>query len=204
VPRDLARALLIDFDGVLRLWDPAVAAAVEESNRLEPGVLLRTAMSWDIYRPAVSGEITDEQWMGLIASRLPLPLSAAEAAVAQWQSHRGYVDTEVLAFVREVRAAGVPVGLATNATDRLRGDLTALGLDDEFDVIASSWEMKVHKPSPEFFQRACVALRVVPRLVMFVDDDDRSIGGARVAGLSALRWSARRDFGYLRPALGLA
>jgi putative hydrolase of the HAD superfamily len=200
--RQPARALLIDLDGVLRLWEPPVA--VEEKYGLEPGVLLRTAMSWDIYRPAVAGEITDAEWMRLIAMRLPLPGEEAAAAVAEWQTHRGYVDDEVLAFVREIRAAGRPVGLASNATDRLRGDLDSLGLADDFDVVVSSSELKVHKPAPAYFERACAALGLEPHWVLFIDDDDRAVRGARVAGMPAYRWSSRRDFTYLRAALGVS
>ena len=172
--RQPARALLIDLDGVLRRWEPPVA--VEEKYGLEPGVLVRTAMTWDIYRPAV----------------------------AEWQADRGYLDSDVLAFVRDVRAAGRPVGLATNATDRLRDDLTALGLDDDFDAVVSSWELQVHKPAPEFFTRAAAALGLDPHWILFIDDDDRAVRAARVAGMPAYRWSERRDFGYLRAALGIA
>ena len=201
--RQPARALLIDLDGVLRHWDPAVPRGVEEKYGLEPGLLLKTAMTWELYRPAVAGEITDAQWMELIASRLPLDGPQAAAAVAEWQTHRGTVDQEVLDLVRDVRAAGRPVGLATNATDRLRDDLALLGLADEFDVILSSWELKIHKPAPEFFAKAAEALGAEPPWILVVDDDDRVIRGARAAKMLALRWSERRDFGYLRPALGL-
>jgi putative hydrolase of the HAD superfamily len=201
--RQPARALLIDLDGVLRLWDPQVGQAVEAKYGLDPGALLKTAMTWDIYRPAVAGEIDDADWMRLVAMRLPLPETDAAAAVAEWQQHRGYVDEEVLALVREVRAAGLPVGLATNATDRLRGDLEALGLAGEFDVVLSSWELKIHKPAPEFYAAACAALGQDPQWVLFVDDDDRAIRGARAAKLLAYRWTGRREFGYLRAAMGL-
>ena len=109
----------------------------------------------------------------------------------------------MLAFVREVRAAGRPVGLATNATDRLRGDLDALGLAGEFDAVVSSSELEVHKPAPEYFERACAALGLEPHWVLFVDDDDRAVRGARAAGMPAYRWSGRRDFAYLRAALGV-
>jgi putative hydrolase of the HAD superfamily len=202
--RQPARALLIDLDGVLRRWDPQVDQAVEATYGLAPGTLLKTAMTWDIYRPAVAGEITDADWMRLIAMRLPLPEPDGAAAVAEWQEHRGHVDREVLELVREVRAAGLPVGLATNATDRLRGDLEALGLADEVDVVVSSWELKIHKPAPEFFAAACAALGQDPQWVLFVDDDDRAIRGARAAKLLAYRWTERREFGYLRAALGLS
>jgi putative hydrolase of the HAD superfamily len=201
--RQPARALLIDLDGVLRQWDPAVVAAVEQSYGLAPGTLLSTAMSWDLLRPAVAGELTDAQWMTVVASRLPLPTDQATAAVEEWQRHRGFVDDEVLAFVRDVRAAGLLVGLATNATDRLRDDLAGLGLAKEFDAVISSWELKIHKPAPEFFARACAVLGVEPAWVLFVDDDDRTIRGARAAKLLAYRWTGPEGLPYLRRALGL-
>jgi putative hydrolase of the HAD superfamily len=202
-PRERAQALLIDLDGVLRRWDPAPMIAVEVDYGLKPAALLETSMSWDIYRPAVSGEITDAEWMRLVAERLPIEPEKAAEAVARWQSYRGEPDPDVLAFVREVRAGGRKVGLATNATDRLRPDLDALGLTDEVDVVISSWEQKVHKPAPEFFQRACELIGFAPKHVLFVDDDDRAVRGARVAGLPAYRWSGPEHVAYLRKALDL-
>jgi putative hydrolase of the HAD superfamily len=201
--RQPARALLIDLDGVLRRWDPSVPASVERSYGLPSGVLLDTAMEWGLYRPAVAGELSDADWMADVAARLPLPPDRAAAAVAEWQRDRGVVDAEVLGFVRDVRAAGRPVGLATNATDRLRGDLSSLGLAGEVDVVVSSWEIGIHKPAPEFFARASAALELEPHWVLFVDDDDRAVRGARAAGMPAFRWTGAQDLPYLRGALGL-
>jgi putative hydrolase of the HAD superfamily len=201
--RQPPRALLIDLDGVLRRWDPTVASTVEQSYGLEPGVLLGGAMSWDLLRPAVTGEITDAEWMSLVASRLPLDEPEASAAVAEWHRDRGSVDPDVLALIRDVRAAGLPVGLATNATDLLRADLDALGLTGEFDAVFSSWEMKVHKPAPAYFTRVCADLGVEPQWVLFVDDDDRAVLGARAAKLLAFRWTGPDGIPYLRKALGL-
>ena len=201
--REPAQALLIDLDGVLRRWDPAPMIAVEVKYGLKPAALLETSMSWDIYRPAMAGEMTDAEWMGLVASRLPIDPDQAAAAVAEWQAYRGEVDPDALAFVREVRAAGRPVGLATNATDRLPGDLEALGLTGEFDVVVSSWEQKTHKPAPEFFTRACQLIRVLPKFVLFVDDDDRVVQAARAARMAAYRWTGPQHLTYLRKALDI-
>ncbi|GAB3955658.1 hypothetical protein GCM10027614_65620 [Micromonospora vulcania] len=111
------------------------------------------------------------------------------------------MDTEVLDVVREVRAAGIKVGLATNATDLLDADLAALGLTDELDVVVNSSTLGVHKPAPEYFQAACVALATPPARVLFVDDEDWAVRGARSAGLSAHRWGGHADLRYLRAAL---
>jgi putative hydrolase of the HAD superfamily len=201
--RDRAQALLIDLDGVLRRWDPAPMIAVEVKYGLKPASFLETSMSWDLYRPAVAGEITHAEWMRLVAERLPLDGEEAVAAVAEWQEYRGEPDPEVLAFVREVRAGGRKVGLATNGTDLLAADLDLLGLTGEVDLVINSWDLKVHKPAPEFFQRACLAIGNLPKHVLFVDDDDRVISGARTAGLAGYRWAGTEHVPYLRKVLDL-
>ncbi len=201
--RDPARALLIDFDGVLRRWDPAPMIAVELKYGLKPAALLETSMAWEIYRPAMAGEVTHEQWMRAVADALPLDPAEAAAAVAEWQAYRGEVDPEALAFVREVRAGGRKVGLATNATDLLDADLARLDLAGEFDLVVNSWALKIHKPAPEYFQRACELIGELPKHVLFVDDDDRVVRGARAAGLAAYRWTGPQHLPYLRKALAL-
>lgn len=201
--RERATALLLDFDGVLRRWDPAVAAGVEREYGLTEGVLGEIAMSWGLLQPVLTGQVSHAQWMVSVADALTpvVGVDRARAAVQEWQSYRGEVDPEVLAFVREVRAVGIRVGLGTNATDLLDADLAALDLTGELDVIVNSSVVGVHKPAKEYFQAACEALETPPGRVLFVDDEDRAVAGARVAGLSAHRWSGPADLRYLRAAL---
>jgi putative hydrolase of the HAD superfamily len=202
--RDPARALLIDFDGVLRRWDPAPMIAVELKYGLKPAAFLETAMEWDVYRPAMAGEMTHDEWMRVVASRLPLSSADAASAVAEWQAYRGEVDPDALAFVREVRAAGRRVGLATNATDLLSADLEKLELTGEIDVVINSWDLKVHKPAPEYFRKAAELIGELPKHILFVDDDERAVRGARAAMMSAYRWTGPQHLPYLRKALELS
>lgn len=189
-------ALLVDLDGVLRRWDPAVPATIESAYGLAEGALLDTAMAWHRLRPAITGEITHAEWISSVASVLGSP-----SAVAKWQEYRGEVDPDVLAFVREVRASGIPVGLATNATDRLDADLDLLGLTGELDAVVNSSVVGAHKPAKEYFAAACTALRTPPDRVLLVDDSDRVVRGARVARLLAYRWTDPSDLKYLRASL---
>jgi putative hydrolase of the HAD superfamily len=203
VSRERATALLVDFDGVLRRWDPAVAAGVEREYGLTEGVLSEIAMSWGLLQPVLTGQVSHAQWMTSVAEALTPSVGAerARAAVEEWQRYRGEVDPEVLGFVRQVREAGVRVGLGTNATDQLDADLATLGLTDEFDAVVNSSVVGVNKPAKEYFQAACEALETPPSRVLFVDDEDRAVAGARVAGLSAHRWTGPNDLRYLRAAL---
>ncbi|MDG4808324.1 HAD-IA family hydrolase [Micromonospora sp. WMMD1120] len=202
--RERATALLLDLDGVVRRFDPAVAAGVEREYGLDEGVLTEIAMQWGRLRPVLTGQVTHAEWVSSVADALAGPAGGpdrARAAVEQWQRYRGEVDTAVLDLVREVRAAGITVGLGTNATDLLDADLAALDLVGEFDVVVNSSALGVHKPAPEYFRAACTALATPPARVLFVDDEDWAVRGARAAGLSAHRWGGAADLRYLRAAL---
>ncbi|MFI7079851.1 HAD family hydrolase [Micromonospora sp. NPDC049903] len=202
--RERATALLLDFDGVLRRFDPAVAAGVEREYGLTEGVLGEIAEHWELLQPVLTGRVSHAEWVSSVADALAESAGGpqrARAAVEQWQRYRGEVEPAVLDFVREMRGRGIRVGLATNATDLLDEDLATLGLVGELDVVVNSSVVGVHKPAREYFQAACEALETAPGRVLFVDDEDRAISGARVAGLSAHRWSGPEDLRYLRAAL---
>ncbi|MGH3660521.1 MAG: HAD family hydrolase [Micromonosporaceae bacterium] len=201
--REPCDALLIDLDGVVRVFDPDHIADVERRHGLSEGQLREIAFEPDRLRLAVLGTVSHQEWMDGVAASLAGEVgeSAAQAAVAEWSRYRGRVQPEVLEFVAELRTAGVPVGLASNATDRLDADLTALGLTDAFDVVVNSAVIGHCKPSREYFLAACEALGVTPGSCMFVDDDDRNVRGARVAGLSAYRHTGVTDLRYVRAAL---
>jgi len=205
--RPRASALLVDLDGTLRHWDPEIEHGIELTHGLKPGALKATAMDWSRLMPAIIGEITHAEWVGVVATDLADETgdpAGARAAVEEWQSYRGEVDLALLALIREARESGVRVGLATNATDQLQPDLDLLGLAAEFDAVVNSSVLRIPKPAPEYFGAACLALRTRPDHVLFVDDSDRFIRGARAAGLSAHRWTGPADIPYIRAALDLA
>jgi putative hydrolase of the HAD superfamily len=205
-PRPRAEALLLDFDGVVRRLNPNVQAEVEGRYGLPAGTVRETALEWTRMIPAVTGQVSRAEWLDGVAQTLAERVGGVERArelIAEWDAYRGEVIPEVLGFAREVRAAGVTVGLASNATNDLPDDLATLGLTDDFDVIVNSSQIGLHKPSKEFFIAACQAVKAIPQQVMFIDDQDRNVRGARVAGLSAYRYEPPDDLSYVRKALGI-
>lgn len=197
-----AEALLLDFDGVLRRYDHKVQAKVEARYGLPAGTVLQTAMQWPRLLPALTGQISRAEWLDGVAVVLSDRIGdRARPLIEEWESYRGEIQPEVLAFIREVRAEGVRVALATDGTTDLADDLRFFGLTDDFDVIVNSAEIGIHKPAPGFFQAACEALQVTPSRVFFVDDDDRNVRAARAANLSAYRYEPPDDLHYVRAAL---
>jgi putative hydrolase of the HAD superfamily len=198
VRRTPPTALLLDFDGVLRWWDPAVPAAVEAQYGLAPGVLYRALFHPDRLRAAVLGQLKHADWMAEVVAEV----GDAEA-VARWQAYRGEIRQPVLDLVRQARAAGRPVGLATNATDQLDADLANLGVAGEVDAVVNSSVLGVAKPSAEYYLAGCALLDTPPARCLLLDDSARFVAGARAAGLVAHRYAGPQDLAYVRALLAL-
>jgi putative hydrolase of the HAD superfamily len=199
-------ALLIDFDGVLRRFDPAVTAVAEQRYGLAPGTVLEIALEWPRVEPVIAGRASQADWLLGIAETLADRvggLDPARSLMVEYDAYRGAIVPEVLAFVRAARRAGVRVVLATNATDALDLDLDTFGVHDDFDAVANSSVIGAYKPQKEFFLAACDLIDTPPAQCLLVDDTDRNVRGARAAGLSALRFSGPADLSYARSALSL-
>jgi putative hydrolase of the HAD superfamily len=163
--------LIIDVDGVLRRWDPAIIAEAERGNGLPSGVLAEAAFAdRDVLQAATTGVLTDRQWRAGVADQLSARYGEnGQRAVAAWSSSAGEVNAEVLDLVRAYRRDH-PVAVLSNGTDRLPADLVRLGLDLEVDAIFNSWQLGATKPAPEVFRQVCTQLGVEAADCLFVDD----------------------------------
>lgn len=179
----VARALVIDLDGVVRRWEPLTS--VEAELGLPAGAILSVAFEPDRLTPAITGRTSDEEWRGGVAAELTARFGVdGGAAVTAWAAPCGVVDATVLELVRRARAS-VPVALCSNATTRLGSDLDRLGIDDSFDAVFNSAELGVAKPEPALFAAVLDSLGVAPGDCLFVDDSARNVEAATTAGLIA-------------------
>ncbi len=197
-------ALLLDLDGVLRHYPAGARNGLEEAAGLAEGEIFAVASVPELLLPAMLGRVSRAQWRTRIAAALTDRVGgpvAAEALVEAWDTYRGEIDPAVLGMVAELRTAGVPVALCTNATDEVRADLTAFGLDGAFDAVVSSAEIGAVKPMREFYEAACAAVDRPAAECLLVDDTERNIAGARAAGLLGYRYTGPSDLGYIRAAL---
>ena len=170
-----------------------MAAGVERRVRAAAGALLgETPCRWERLQPALTGEVSHAEWMASVADALTAvgDPDRARAAVDEWQRYRGEVDPDVLAFVREVRAAGRP-GRAGHQRHRpARRRPGRAGPDRRVRRGGQLLGARGAQAGAASTSRpACAALGTPPARVLFVDDEDRAVAGARAAGLSAHRWS---------------
>jgi HAD superfamily hydrolase (TIGR01509 family) len=86
-----------------------------------------------------------------------------------------------------LRAAGLRLGVISNADGRVEEALVAAGLRDCFDVVLDSALVGVEKPDPAIFRAALDALDVSPDQALYVGDlYEVDVVGAQAAGMAAV------------------
>ncbi|MFJ6483740.1 MULTISPECIES: HAD family hydrolase [unclassified Streptomyces] len=183
-------AVLCDFDGVLRLWDPDGMAALDRTAGLAEGTLASAAFRPELLDAAVTGRISDEQWRRRVAEDLAEVCGSgarAQDLVGGWAALTGRVDGAVLEILTAIRSR-VPVVLVSNATTRLEADLTALGLADAFDAVINTARTGVAKPDHRVFEAAAEAVGVELGRCLFIDDTPGHVAAARAAGLTGIHY----------------
>jgi putative hydrolase of the HAD superfamily len=178
-------ALLIDLDGVLRVWEPSVTAVVEQKYGLPAGAINRVAFSPERLAPAISGKVSDAEWRGYLADDMAVRYGpSTRAAIVEWSSSCGAVNDHVRRLVAAERGRRLIV-LVTNATSRLATDLEVLGLTDDFDAVCNSSVVGVAKPDPQILLMACELVGASPLTSLFVDDSHSNVEAAAALGMTS-------------------
>jgi putative hydrolase of the HAD superfamily len=186
--------VLLDADGVLQDLPGGWYAAMEPFlGERATAFLHRT---WADELPTLVGEGDYLPMLEAALREYGVTRPVAEVHAAVW--HRIDEVDSSFAVVEALRRAGYGVHLATNQ-ERHRGSYMhdVLGYRDRFDVSAYSWEVGAAKPDPEFFRRVVRLIGAPAEEVLFVDDNQDNVAGARSAGLVAEHWHFERGPGSL-------
>lgn len=180
------RAVLIDVDGVLRVWEAGQAAAIERRYGVPEGKLSEIAYDIDRFGPALLGQISDEDWRAAVAAAMVPVCGSVEKAIAcvvDWSARLGLIDPDVADLIAQLRSDGVAVGLIANATTRLQQDLVSLRVTEKVDAIVDSAHVGVAKPDAGIFLRAAEILEVSPENCLYVGVRSEHVAGAERTGM---------------------
>lgn len=182
----------------------AAAEAGRPTSRAEAGVAFDAAWSRHMafWREGVATGAMQVALDALVALGLAAPHPALEHLVHEYEeaSHSGRVlavdgAREALAALARAgvrRALVCDTGLTPGRV--VRRHLERLGLLEQLEACAFSDEVGVPKPDPRIFAAALAPLGVAPGDAVHVGDlRHNDVGGARAAGLGAIRFRARHD-----------
>ena len=181
-------ALVVDLDGVIRHWDERYLAEADERLGLPGGTLGSVALEPGRLARVTDGRLTFEGWCAELSAEIASAHDVDPADVADaWATSTWSIDLSMIELIDEVRQV-VPVALLSNASTRLRDDLEICGIHDAFDLVVGSAEIGAAKPDAKAFQAALDGLDVVADRVLFIDDLEANVVGARAVGMRAERF----------------
>jgi putative hydrolase of the HAD superfamily len=176
-------AILCDVGDVLILWDKEIPAAIERAYGLPEGSVLFETLKSHAGKLATIGRVTHEEWLREVTCRLP------DAAVREWLSYHGDLNSDLISLLTAARQAGVRVYLLTNATGRLWEDLAYHGIRDFADRVYCSASIGLAKPDPKLYRQVVRAISVPPERVLYIEDTPSWADAGRQIGMVSHTYS---------------
>ncbi len=190
--------VVFDMDGVIRHWLPEHLAEAETRLGLTPGAIAKAAFAQPLFRDAMLGTHTAEEWSirighAIAADAGPGSSVDPEAVAQVWLESRWRVDGDIVEVVASLHAAGTRIAVFSNASTKLESDLVEMELGDVFGVVANSSRLGAMKPDAEAFRQVTAMVDAAPEKILFVDDRPDNVTGAVDAGWHAveMRGAAR-------------
>ena len=186
-------AVVFDYGGVLTNRVRDSIAAWLEADGIEPASFSRTLKAW-LSREAAegtpihrleTGELTVEEFDVLLAAALTTvdggPVHPVGVLARLFAGMRP--DPEMFALAEDLRDLGVRVALLSNSWGNTypRERIDAL-----FDPVVISGEVGLRKPLAPIYELTLERLGLQAERVVFVDDAEPNVLGARAVGMRAL------------------
>jgi 2-haloacid dehalogenase len=198
------RAVVFDLGGVLVDWNPRYLL-----RKIMPG--REAEMEWLI------SEVLNHDWNTQRDTGDPWPEAIAElertypdyAGVIRlyderWAETLGGSHEDTVAVLAELHEAGVPIYALTNwSAEKFPHAEAKFDWLAWFDGVVVSGRVRLIKPDPEIFQHLLDEYELAPEDVLFVDDYEPNIVGARAMGIRAHRFHAAAALREVLVAEGL-
>jgi epoxide hydrolase-like predicted phosphatase len=180
------RAVILDIGGVLEYTPPTGhTAAWEAELGLAAGELDRRMD--DVFRGGSVGTVSEQEVYAALVERLGLSPADLERFVAGlWDEYCGSLNAELTEWFAGLRPR-YRTGIVSNSFVGAREhEEQRYGFAGITDTIVYSHEAGVRKPDPAIYLLACEQLGVRPEEVVFLDDKEVAVEGARAVGMSAV------------------
>lgn len=182
----MVKAVVLDIGSVLEVIDDRVfPEPFERRHGLPVGSV---ASASDFPRDPGVGLMSESEVRAHWQQRLGLSETLADELMAdQWRWYVGTLDRELFDWFAGVRGRGLAAGILSNSGPGAREAERPYGFEDVTDVLVYSHEVGLAKPDPAVYALTTERLGVAPHEIVFLDDNERCVAGARAAGWHAVR-----------------
>ena len=179
-------AVVLDVDGVL-VRSGVFAQVLEREHGLGlaatagffQGPFVDCLLGRADLKQAIEPFLREWRWAGSV-----------EDCIRVWFEADSALNTEILALIAALRGAGIPSYVASTQEPLRAAYLEdVLGFRELFDDRFFSCRVGVMKPDPAFFEHVTASLGVAGKDLLFIDDLEHIVQGARQCGWNAELYS---------------
>ncbi|MBI5319617.1 HAD-IA family hydrolase [Bradyrhizobium sp.] len=210
---ELARALVLDFGGVISRTIFETQPENERALGLPPGTL-----NWrgpfdpsgdPLWRAMQAGEISERDYYFTRARETGRLVGEDWSSLPQFlQRIRGAdpksaIRPEAIAAIESVKQADAKLAILSNELDLFYGpDFRAkLPFLADIDLIVDATHTGILKPDPRAYAFVTEGLTLAAEICVFVDDQIRNVRGAEAAGFRTIHFDVTRPAESYRAAL---
>jgi HAD superfamily hydrolase (TIGR01549 family) len=178
-------AYIFDFDGVLVHTMEAHFQCYKQALE-EVGVSIDRAQFY--YQAGMTGREQIKYFVGRAGATVDVDaVYRRKGEIAEAGGHAATVIECNLAMLRILRAAGVPVAIASGSSHRsILPIMKQLGI--EADTVVSADDVTRGKPHPDLFLCAAERLGQSPANCIVVEDSDVGVEAAKAAKMKVMRY----------------
>lgn len=180
------QAVVFDIGGVLEIT-PSLAVTERWESRLgmEAGEINKRME--DVWYGGGIGTISEADVHRALAERFGFDQRQVDEFMGWiWREYLGTANTELIEYARRLRPRYRTGILSNSFVGAREREQAAYGFEGLVDEIIYSHECGLSKPDPAIYALTCERLRVVPEQMIFLDDCEPNVEGARQAGIHAV------------------
>lgn len=180
------RAIVFDIGGVLEVTPPkSVFGKWEEQLKFESGHL--TQSLHNVWAAGSIGTMSEQEVHRNIAEILQLSHEQVSLFMEDvWTEYLGTLNVELTPYFRNLRPAYKTALLSNSFVGAREREQTLYAFGDICDFIIYSHEVGLQKPDLAIYELTCKRLEVPANEVIFLDDRENFVDGAREFGMHAI------------------
>jgi putative hydrolase of the HAD superfamily len=180
------QAVVFDIGGVLEIT-PSLGVTERWETRLGLRAGEINERMEDVWYGGSVGLISEADVQRALAERFGLDEQQVDEFMGwTWREYLGTANTELIEYARRLRSRYRTGILSNSFVGAREREQAAYGFEDLVDEIIYSHECGLSKPDPAIYALTCERLRVAPQQVVFLDDHEPNVEGARQAGIHAV------------------
>ena len=192
--------IVFDFGGVLTTIDTNRALSRFEALGVnDPKEYINSYCQKGPFFELENGDIDAEEFCKALGKICNRDITYEEAKHA-WCGFITEVHTEYLEFLQQLRAH-YRLSVLSNTNPFIQSwarspqfTPCSKSLDDYFDILFLSYQMKASKPGDEIYRKMLTAGSMIPEETLFIDDSDKNLEVAAQNGIKTLKVENGEDW----------